>query len=1176
LNDLEAILEVGMLRVDIGCGDSKPDGFIGVDICPGDKVDIVADISQAFPFEDDSVDELRAYDIIEHLPDRLNTMNEIWRVCKPGARVDILVPSTDGRGAFQDPTHISFWNINSFRYYAVQFPAYYNLCKKYGFKGAFQILRLEHYASADEVVHVQAILQVVKPAPESIQIPQNEFIDHSNQSSHASTELMRWVEEYQNDPFNESLRERLIQVRRELAERILRLSDDAVEPAYTQELATIHQALLQSKIQYLPLAPDAADFLGERLASIWQGLTEPGAIQSLLVAMLYQSAENLHLISDVQGIPSWLLMDYLKFVLAAPSLFLKNGDAERYYQYFKGWVDYFHAYIFANPQALMKHEVAIAFTQVANFMPLYFTPHNLKDLYQKRAEIIEYVLKQEGCTLDYEFPERPSGRKIRLGILAHSFLPNAETFATLPFYEYISREFEVILYPMYQTRHPLEQYCQTCANAFKPLPEDLQAKVNLIRSDDLDILFIGTNVTAVTNPIAILASHRLARIQVTSGASVTTTGIRHIDYFLSGDMTDSQPDAQQHYQETLLQLQCSAQCFSYGNEAQTSELQMTRMDLGIPEDAIVFVSGANFYKLLPELLEAWAKIIRAVPNSVLLLFPYGPNWSNRYPKALFVQHVRQIFEQQGLSGDRLIIADPQPVPNLADLKQYFKLADIYLDSYPFAGTSSLMEPLSVGLPVVCKKGGNFRSAMGAAILESAGLGNWFTDNEAAYMKSAIALGNDVSLRTQWQQQLQEKMRNNPGFLNSRGYAAQAGEIFQAMVESYQKQAIARRSAANVQRHSMRGGLTQIRSLNFAPQTVIDVGAALGTFDLYETFPDAEHILIEPVVENEPYLIKICQKLKNASYLIAAATEQSGEIMLTVNANLIHSSADFETHQPTAETDVRRIPAITLDQLCVERNLTPPYLLKIDVDGNEVDVLRGATRMLQQTEYVIIEVSLFNQIHKVIDFMRSQGFVIYDILDLAARPTDQALWQADMAFVKESGIFRQDKNFIHQEQEPQLAQHLKNYRESCIAHVETHYSEISPSSFEPLFETLQLRDINLIAFPDWQLPEPQIYQALMDVLSTAIAHPDRSRLKLLIDTNGTDEETANWMLSDVAMQLGNENSEAVGQDEPEVLLLEPLNEVQWQELLPHLTARIQVDGEDPMAIARFANLPVLVH
>lgn len=157
-----------MLRVDIGCGDTKPEHFIGVDICPGPGVDIVADISKVLPFDDSSVDELRAHDVIEHLPDRINTMNEIWRVCKPGARVDIYVPSTDGRGAFQDPTHISFWNINSFKYFCLEFPVYLRLCRKYGFQGAFQVVTLEHEESPDQVVHVKAVLEVVKPFSDEI------------------------------------------------------------------------------------------------------------------------------------------------------------------------------------------------------------------------------------------------------------------------------------------------------------------------------------------------------------------------------------------------------------------------------------------------------------------------------------------------------------------------------------------------------------------------------------------------------------------------------------------------------------------------------------------------------------------------------------------------------------------------------------------------------------------------------------------------------------------------------------------------------------------------------------------------------------------------------------------------------------------------------------------------
>ena len=157
----------------------------------------------------------------------------------------------------------------------------------------------------------------------------------------------------------------------------------------------------------------------------------------------------------------------------------------------------------------------------------------MKNIYVKRAEIIEHYLKLNGQEIDYDFTDRPNNRKkIRLGILATHFTPGTETFAYLPVYEYLSRDFEVILYSLKETGHRLEQYCQLSANAFKLLPQELSAQVNIIRADDVDILFIATNVTAVTNQICLLAIHRLARIQVTSGGSVVTTGMRNMDYYI--------------------------------------------------------------------------------------------------------------------------------------------------------------------------------------------------------------------------------------------------------------------------------------------------------------------------------------------------------------------------------------------------------------------------------------------------------------------------------------------------------------------------------------------------------------------------------------------------------------------------------------------------------------------
>jgi SAM-dependent methyltransferase len=106
-----------MKKLDLCCSSRKPEGYIGIDIIPFKGVDKVHDLNNGIPFPDEMFDEVRAHDAIEHIKDGRFMMREIWRVLKPNGRVDILVPSTDGRGAFQDLTHVSFWNENSFKYW---------------------------------------------------------------------------------------------------------------------------------------------------------------------------------------------------------------------------------------------------------------------------------------------------------------------------------------------------------------------------------------------------------------------------------------------------------------------------------------------------------------------------------------------------------------------------------------------------------------------------------------------------------------------------------------------------------------------------------------------------------------------------------------------------------------------------------------------------------------------------------------------------------------------------------------------------------------------------------------------------------------------------------------------------------------------------------------------------
>lgn len=101
--------------IDLGAGENTWPGYKSVDIKP--PADMVCDLNKRWPFEDSSVGAIKAHHIFEHLRDPIHTMNEAYRVLAPGGWLLMELPSTEGRGAFQDPTHVSFWNENSFLYY---------------------------------------------------------------------------------------------------------------------------------------------------------------------------------------------------------------------------------------------------------------------------------------------------------------------------------------------------------------------------------------------------------------------------------------------------------------------------------------------------------------------------------------------------------------------------------------------------------------------------------------------------------------------------------------------------------------------------------------------------------------------------------------------------------------------------------------------------------------------------------------------------------------------------------------------------------------------------------------------------------------------------------------------------------------------------------------------------
>ena len=109
--------KLGLPAYDLGAAISPRKGWTAVDKRPSENTRVVTDLNQRWPWEDSSVGAFRASDLLEHLPDKQHTMKEIHRCLKPDGWLLSFTPSTDGRGAFQDPTHVSYWNQNAFWYW---------------------------------------------------------------------------------------------------------------------------------------------------------------------------------------------------------------------------------------------------------------------------------------------------------------------------------------------------------------------------------------------------------------------------------------------------------------------------------------------------------------------------------------------------------------------------------------------------------------------------------------------------------------------------------------------------------------------------------------------------------------------------------------------------------------------------------------------------------------------------------------------------------------------------------------------------------------------------------------------------------------------------------------------------------------------------------------------------
>lgn len=182
-------------------------------------------------------------------------------------------------------------------------------------------------------------------------------------------------------------------------------------------------------------------------------------------------------------------------------------------------------------------------------------------------------------------------------------------------------------------------------------------------------------------------------------------------------------------------------------------------------------------------------------------------------------------------------------------------------------------------------------------------------------------------------------------------------------------------------------ILQAKGVRFS--TVIDLGCADGHFYLTHyvagLLPNSVIVNVDANAVYEPSLKRI-RDVVGGHYVIAAVSDTAGEIEMTTSIhpywNSLREPGDTYWQQiNNVHTETVKVPAVTLDDLAVDLQLKPPFLLKLDIQGAELAALRGARRVLDETDAIICEVDLndFAAIHASLD---AAGFELFDLTGIA--------------------------------------------------------------------------------------------------------------------------------------------------------------------------------------------------
>ena len=337
-----------------------------------------------------------------------------------------------------------------------------------------------------------------------------------------------------------------------------------------------------------------------------------------------------------------------------------------------------------------------------------------------------------------------SGAKLRIGYVSADFHQHATATLAAGLFELHDRaRFEVAAYSTgpddgSSTRARLVRAFDRFVDAPAWDPRRLAAQ---IQSDRIDVLIDLKGYThgAATAALAL----RPAPIQVSYLGYPGTTGAPFIDYLI-GDRVVTPFEHAQDYTETLVQLPAS---YQVNDRARPIADPPSRKSLGLPEDSVVFCGFTSAFKLNPQVLDAWRRILDRVPGAVLWLLAGHEDAAHDAVRG----NLEREATARGIDPSRLIFAARR---GNAEYLGLFRRADVFLDTWPYNAHTTASDALWAGCPVLTWLGETFAARVAASLLHAVCLPELAAPDEEAYVELAIELAGNRSLLARYRQRLE--------------------------------------------------------------------------------------------------------------------------------------------------------------------------------------------------------------------------------------------------------------------------------------------------------------------------------------------------------------------------------------------------------------------------------------